>query len=196
MTVTAAQPGIAELLAMTGARPAGVRRFDCPQCGGRRTIAVDEGRGLFCCHHAGCTFAGNAGTLRRRLGMQRGWLPRAEYLRQKREQERTHTAAERLAAAVHVRRMNLVKALADLAEIERLAHRVGADTDAVWEALEAVYRERPTILTELAILESSSIAAVIQVLSCEPDARQDALDSVLCAGGLYEPAGKFVELCL
>ena len=60
MTLTA-------LLEAAGANIRG-RRADCPECGGRQTVAVDAERGLYCCHKFGCGFRGSAATLSRLIG--------------------------------------------------------------------------------------------------------------------------------
>lgn len=191
---TAIQPVISPLLAQVGARPAGPHRASCPDCGGRRTVNVDEAKGVFYCHRAGCGFHGNIGTLRKRLGIGREWLPRAEYIRQQKTRERVHTAAERLAARVHDRRKELLCALHELNHLEALAHKAGPGHPATWGALRLVYGQRPKILVGLAILEDARAADVVRFLSADFQARQQAVDSVLCAGGLSDPSGKFIDV--
>src|SRR5579862_5058818 len=67
----ATQVGTGELLQALGSRPRG-RKRDCPWCGGRGTVSVNEAKGLFCCHHAGCDFHGGIGSLRRLLNLPFG----------------------------------------------------------------------------------------------------------------------------
>lgn len=193
MSATAAQPSITELLEMEGARPAGARRFNCPDCGGRRTVAVDDGRGLFHCHHAGCDFRGGIGTLRKRLGLRREWLPRVEYFRQQRERERAHEAVRRLVAAVHARCMELLGSLHGLNRLEALAHDAGA-SEARWEILGHVYCKRSRLLAKLTILENCGAVDLIRFLSAETELRERVIDGVLMRGGLYDAQGRFVEI--
>jgi hypothetical protein len=84
--------------------------------------------------------------------------------------------------------------LAELAEIERLAHRLGRDVEATWDALATAYCERPAILGELALLEFGGAAEVAHILTASSEARQQAIDSILCAGGLCDPTGRFVDV--
>jgi ribosomal protein L37AE/L43A len=148
---TAVQYDLVALLEASGARSRGPRRYDCPECGSRRTVAVDEGRGLFHCHHAGCSFSGSIGTLRKRLGLGRGWLSRREYIRLRREREQVSEAAVRLYAAVKARWGELIDRLHGLNRLGVQAHDAGA-TEATIGALAVVYAERPRILAELLIL--------------------------------------------
>jgi len=183
---------IGTLLAEAGARPAGPRRYDCPECGSRRTVSVDEGRGLFHCHHAGCGFSGGVGTLRKRLGLRREWLPRAEYVRQRKERERVHDAAQRLARAVHARRVELLDSLSHVNRLEALIHDAGP-SEASWEVLALVYAERSGIVAELAVLESASAADLVRFFTADAETRQHAIERVIERGGLYDFDGKWVE---
>lgn len=187
------EPGFLELLEQIGARPAGLRRRDCPDCGGKRTVAVDEERALFYCHHAGCNFHGGVGALRKRLGLRREWLPRSEYLRQQRERERTHEAARRLEGAVRSRRRKLLDSLRELDELATLAPDA-APTEVVWARLSSTYRQRSTVLAELAILENWSARDMVSFLLGTQQGRKEAIDDVLSAGGLYGSDGRFVEV--
>jgi hypothetical protein len=191
---SAIQPVIWTLLAQVGSCPPGPHRASCPDCGGRRTVNVDEAKGVFYCHRAGCGFQGGIGTLRKRLGIGRELLPRAEYVRQQQTPERVHSAAEQLAASVHDRRKELLYALHELNRLEALAHKAGPGHPATWGALTLVYGQRPEILVELVILEDARAADLVRFLRADSQARQQAVDSVLCAGGLSDPSGKFIDV--
>ena len=175
---TAAQCEIGSLLEMAGARPAGPRRYHCPDCGGRRTVAADESKGVFNCHHAGCGFRGGIGTLRKRLGLRRERLPPAEYRELCQRRDRAHEAGQRLYAAVHSRRMELLECLELLADLERTARDAGP-AEAAWDALAVVYRERPCVLAELASLENVPVADLVKFLTADAEARRRAIDRVL-----------------
>jgi hypothetical protein len=194
MITPAIQSGIAELLEMAGARPRGARRSDCPECGGRRTVAVDEERGLFCCHYVPCAFSGGIATLRERLGLRREWLPRADYLRVRREREQIREAARRLCHAVHFRRMELLDLIHSLNRLEALAHDAGP-SDATWESLALAYRGRAPLMAELLVLECAGAADMVGFLTTDDETRRQVVDRVSLAGGMYDPAGKFVEVC-
>jgi len=157
-------------------------------------VTVDQVKEVFCCHHAGCGFHGGIGTLRKRLGIAREWLPRAEYIRQQQTRDRVHAAAEQLAAWVHDRRKELLRALHELNRLEALAHKAGRRHPATWGALTLVYGQRPEILVELAILENASAVDLVQFMTSDSEARRRAIDSVLRSGGLFDSSGKFVDV--
>jgi hypothetical protein len=140
------------LLERTGARIHG-RRADCPECGAWHTVSIDEDRGLFCCHHAGCNFEGNLATLQRRLGIRRQWLPRSEYRRQRRQHERAKLERWRAYEANRNRRLQLLDELQELNRLEMKAHEAGPDHPATWGALALCYRQREAIEAELDELE-------------------------------------------
>jgi hypothetical protein len=192
--MSSSNPEIRALLGMVGARPCGPRRYNCPDCGSLRTVSVDEARGLFHCHHAGCGFSGDVATLRRRLGLRREWLPRDQYLRLKREQAQAQAAAERLALAVHRRRMEVVELLEALAESERLVQLVGPDTDNAWDLLELVDRRRPLLITELVFLENATAAAVAPSLAASQEEQDGMIAQITFEGGVSTYEGKFVPL--
>lgn len=162
--VATLQPGISELLERCGARPRG-KRFDCPECGARQIVAVNEAKQVFFCHHAGCDFRGGIGTLRKRLGIRHEWLPRDEYRRQRKERGQAHEAAARLCYAVHQRRMKLLDSLHDLNRLEALAHDQGPDSERAWQGLALIYTARPKIGRELDRLESGSLADLMKYFS-------------------------------
>jgi len=159
----ATQHDLSELLTLAGSRIHG-RRADCPDCSGKRTVSIDEGRGLFYCHHIGCGFSGGVGTLRKRLGIAREWIPRSEYLRQRQTQQRASEAAERLFYAVKARRLELQERLRELGRVELLAHEQGSDDPAAWDALAVVYAEQPMIEQGLDALEPAGVADAVRIL--------------------------------
>ena len=167
MTVTEAEPGIAELLEMAGARPPkhGRGKWTCPECH-CDTLSVNRENQVFKCHHAGCDFHGGIGTLRKRLGIEREWLPRDEYLRQMRERERAEEAARRLYAAAHKRQLELREEFRNLALMELSAHECGPIEEA-WDVLAEVCAERPRIEQKLDMLESRSTSQVFNALHNE-----------------------------
>jgi len=158
----AVQADIGALLEMAGARIRGRSRADCPQC--KRPRAVSFNESAFCCHGIDCKFRGGIGTLRQRLGIERQWLPKAEYARACRERERVHDAAQRLHAAAASRRLELHDRLRILAGIEAGAHESGPP-EAAWSALALVYQERTVIEAELDRLESGNAATVFECLN-------------------------------
>ncbi len=190
---TVVQPALVELLKMSGARTRG-RRADCPDCGSKRTVSVDESKDVFFCHHAGCGFHGGIATLRRRLGIERQWLPRGEYIRLQRGRERADRLALDLYERVKARRFKLLDELHSLNRLELLAHDAGPNNPESWGALARVYAERPGLLAELLILENSTAAALIRFLSADSEVRERAIAGVIESGGLWQCPGRFVEL--
>jgi hypothetical protein len=156
------QDGIGPLLEMSGARIRGRSRADCPEC--KRPRAVSFNETAFCCHGIDCGFHGGIGTLRLRLGIEREWLPRPEYIRQCRERERVHDAAERLYVAAHARQLELRETLREFGRMEQAAHEQGPDDPKAWDTLASVYTERPAIEQELDAVESDDPAAVFAIL--------------------------------
>jgi hypothetical protein len=118
----------------------------------------------FNCHHFGCEFHGGLGALRKRLGIRREWLPRDEYRSQRTEGARAHEAALRLHVAVHVRRMELLDQLHDLAWLENAAHEAGPDDPETWADLDLVYRERPRLEEKLDRLEQGGVGEIVALL--------------------------------
>jgi len=151
---TEPQSNIAELLERAGARSRG-KRFDCPDCGARGAVSVNESKQLFCCHHFGCEFHGGVGTLQRRLGIERERLPRAEYLQRRKTHQRACAAALSLYSKAHQRQLELREQLRELGRAELVAHEAGPVT-ADWDSLARVYRERPEVEQELDVLENGS----------------------------------------
>jgi hypothetical protein len=119
---------------------------------------------VFHCFYAGCAFHGGMGMLRKRLGIAREWIPHDEYIRLRREREQAYDAAERLHHAAKVRRFELYDELRILARIEAGAHRA-RPTDAAWNALAMVYRERASIEQELDRLQSANIEQLLHILT-------------------------------
>jgi len=154
--------GITALLELTGARIRGRNRADCPEC--KRPRAVSFNDTALCCHGIDCHFHGGIGTLRQRLGIERQWLPKAEYIRQCRECERVHDAALRLYAAAHARQLELRDDLRILGRLEQRACEMGADGPNTWEILSTVYELRPAIERDLDVLESGSAKDIFQAV--------------------------------
>jgi len=153
-----------DLLEKTGARVHG-RRADCPSCKRRRSVSFDASRGVFCCHGIDCDFSGSLATLRQRLGIEREWLPRGEYIRQRRKRERGREAARRLYAVVQGRRLELLDELHHLGSLELKVHRAGPDHPATWDGLALVYRERSRVESELDFLETATARELVFHLS-------------------------------
>ena len=174
------QTDIGVLLEMAGARIRGRNRADCPDC--KRPRAVSFNETAFCCHGIDCHFHGGPGTLRQRLGIERQWLPKAEYARQCRERKRGSEAARRLHHAAKVRRFALYDELRTLARIEVGAHDCGP-TGAAWSALALVYSERRRILAELAIFENANAAGLARFLTADDAARQAPKESAKAETG-------------
>jgi hypothetical protein len=156
------QTDIGALLEMAGARIRGRNRADCPDC--KRPRAESFNETAFCCHGIDCGFHGGPGTLRKRLGIERQWLPKAEYIRHCRERERVHDAALRLYAAAHARQLELRDDLRILGRLEERAHEMGADDPNTWEILSTVYELRPAIERDLDVLESGSAKDIFQAV--------------------------------
>jgi hypothetical protein len=76
--------------------------------------------------------------------------------------------------------MELLEHLEWLAELERTAHEAGPGHPATWDALALVYRERPSVLAALAILENCSAPDLVKFLTADSETRQQAIDRVLC----------------
>ncbi len=65
---------------------------------------------------------------------------------------------------------------------------------ATWDALETVYRDRPALLAELAILENCGAADLLRFLTADSATRGRVIAGVIEHGGLYDSDGKFVEV--
>jgi hypothetical protein len=176
------------LLETAGAHPRG-NRHDCPKCGGFRTIT--HSAEAFFCHK--CQWKGNTFTLAKELGVYRR-LSSAEYQKLRQRRERAHEAAERLYAAVRVRRFELYDELRGLSRIDAGGHQAGLGYPAAWDALEMGYRNRPALLAELSILENCGAADLVKFLSADDETRGRVIARVIQRGGLYDCGGKFIEV--
>jgi hypothetical protein len=130
--------------------------------------------------------------LAKELGIYRR-LSSAEYQKLRQRRERAHEAAERLYAAVRVRRFELYDELRSLSPIETVAHLAGLEHPAAWDALETAYRNRPALLAELSILENCGAPDLVRFLSADNATRGRVIASVIERGGLYDCGGKFFE---
>ncbi len=156
--IEAAQFEIGVLLEKAGARPRG-KRFDCPKCGGVRTITHADD--VFYCHK--CQWKGNTVSLAKELGLYQRLSP-AEYRELRQNRERAHDAALRLYAAAHARQLELRDDLRILGRLEQRAHEMGADDPNTWEILSTVYELRPAIERDLDVLESGSAKDIFQAV--------------------------------
>jgi hypothetical protein len=192
MSATAQPLALDDLLTRAGARIRG-RRADCPRCKRLRTVSFDESRGVYHCHGAGCDFSGGAAKLARELGLARQ-LSGEEYRELRQNQERAGRAARALYERTKTRRLELMDELRGLGRLEAVAHEAGLDHPATWDALEMVYRDRPALLAELAILENCGAADLLRFLSADIATRERVIASVIERGGLYDSSGRFVEV--
>ncbi len=189
--IAAAEHNVPALLEMNGAHVHG-RRADCPECGRPRAVSFSEA--AFCCHGIDCTFRGGIGTLRKRLGLAREWLPPAEYRELCRTRERAHEAARRLNYAVHSRRMDLIRHLELLADLERTTHGLGCDWEASWDRLQELYGAYPATMAELVILENCRVPDLVRFLMEGAETRQAVIERVIARGGLYDAREKWIEV--
>ena len=81
-----------------------------------------------------------------------------------------------------------------LARIEMGVQAAGTDRSEVWNALEMVYRQRPSLLAELTILESCGVRDLIRFLTADDNTREATVGHVIAQGGLYDSSGRFVEV--
>lgn len=189
----AAQPfALTELLTRAGARIRG-RRADCPRCKRQRSVSFDESRGVYHCHGAGCDFSGGVLKLARELGLAPR-LSGTEYRAFVQNQERADRAARELYGHVKARRFELMEQLRWLGRLEVRAHEAGLNHPATWDALGMIYRDRPALLAELAIIENCGAAYLNRFLSERQEAREREIDGVLVRGGIWDSQGKFVEV--
>jgi hypothetical protein len=148
---------------------------------------------VFCCHGIDCNFSGGVGTLRKRLGLRREWLPPEQYRELCRKRARVHEAAKRLADAVRTRRTQLLDLLHDLNRLEALMHDAGPNK-VDWDSLAVVYAGRPLVLAELTALESASATDLARFVLSDDDTQSETVATVLDRGGIYDPHGKWVEM--
>ncbi|HEV2424111.1 MAG TPA: hypothetical protein VGZ29_04705 [Terriglobia bacterium] len=87
----------------------------------------------------------------------------------------------------------MLDSLRELDELATLAPDA-APTEVVWARLSSTYRQRSTVLAELAILENWSARDMVSFLLGTQQGRKEAIDDVLSAGGLYGSDGRFVEV--
>jgi hypothetical protein len=192
--IQATQHDIETLLAETGAHPPrhGRGKWICPECQ-RPALSVNLDKQVFNCFHGGCEFHGGIGTLRKRLGVHREWLPDDEYRRLRRKRERAHDAAARLYGAIQARRNGLLDLLHCLNQLEVASHRIGP-TETTWRRLALTYADRPKVLSELVILENASACDLIRFFLDGSEARREAIGRVLEWGGFSPRAGEFLEV--
>jgi len=198
MTPASLRPDLADLLSQAGARPprCGRGKWTCPECS-RPDLSVNLDTQLFKCFHSGCDFRGGIGTLRKRLGLAREWVPHEEYIRQCRERERIHDAAARLHAAREERRFRVLTQVKNLNRVERWARRrlkSNLEGRLTWGALAFVYAARPSLLAELAALEDASASDLFRFLMSDVQTRKAVLERVLSRGGFYAADKRFVEV--
>lgn len=60
-----------------------------------------------------------------------------------------------------------------LGRLELSAHEAGADRPQTWSALAHVYRQRPAVLAELAILENCGAADLIRFFSAKVEEKSE-----------------------
>jgi hypothetical protein len=156
-------------------------------------VSFDESRGVYYCHGAGCDFSGGAAKLAREQGLTTR-LTAAEYREVRQDTERADRAARALYEQVKARRFELLDELHTLNQLELGVHDAGPENPATWDALAQVYAERPGILAELTFLENSPAGKELQFLSARPEKQQAVRDAIVLQGGLYNYAGKFVEV--
>jgi len=192
MSTAAAQHGLIDLLQRAGARIRG-NRADCPRCKRQRAVSLDESRGIYHCHGAACDFSGGTVKLAREQGLA-ARLTGAEYRELLQQRGRADRAARSLYERVRVRRFELLGYLRALGDLDSTAHRLGPDNPETWNALSAVYAERPAVLAELTILENADAADLLRFLSAEPEVREQVIDGVLMRVGLTDTYGRFVEV--
>ena len=101
-----------------------------------------------------------------------------------RRRELADRAARTLYDRIRARRFELLDELHGLNRLELRALEAGPDHPATWDALALVYRERPGVLAELAILENGAAADLLRFLSSGADERQAVIDRILRLGGL------------
>lgn len=192
MSATAQQFALTDLLKKAGAHIRG-RRADCPRCKRQRAVSFDESRGVYHCHGSGCEFSGGTVKLAREQGLA-SRLTAAEYHEFLQEREQADRAARSLYERVRAWRFELLDYLRTLGDLDSLAHRLGPDNPETWNALSAVYAERPAVLAELTILENAGAADLLRFLSAEPEVREQSIDGVLTRGGLTDAYGRFMEV--
>jgi inosine-uridine nucleoside N-ribohydrolase len=95
---------------------------------------------------------------------------------------------------VKARRFELLDHLHALNRIDQGAQKAGSSSPYVWDALAVVYRERPLILAELAILEDSPPTELIRFLAMNPADSKREIDRVVIRGGVFDAGGRFAEV--
>jgi hypothetical protein len=155
-------------------------------------VSFDESRGAYHCHGAGCDFSGGAVGLARELGFA-PQLSAAEHQELRQAHQRADRAAQALYERVKPRRFELMEQLRSLGRVEFGAH-TKPNHPLAWDALEMVYRGRPTLLAELAILENCTAAELLRFLSADTSTRARVIASVIERGGFHDSGGKFLEV--
>jgi len=190
-SVTAIQPGIAELLEASGAKPRG-NRHDCAKCSGYRTVT--HSAEAFLCHR--CGWRGNTVTLAKELGIYQR-VPKAEYIRQRNERQRAETLARQFLAACRDHRLafNALYCLMQQATDE--AHeklKSNPEDEAAWDCLAWAYQNEREVLAVCLLLSEGAIADRRRWLEGSPEERENIISKILLAGGLADGAGRFVEV--
>ena len=194
MPVAQIQFDVPELLRRAGATLRGRNRADCPRCGKRRTVSYVTD--VFHCHHTECNFRGNTITLARELGLLKR-LPAKEAQELKAERERARTAAQWAIGRVKQRRLKVCQIHQDLLDIkygamDRLENN--RQDEIGWACLAYAYKEIPVIRAELTLLEEAPPLERLMFLDSSDTQRDRKIDSVVLAGGVTTPDGKFVEV--
>jgi hypothetical protein len=187
---------IASLLKKAGANPPRYgKKWDCPACGKRACLSVDEGRGLFNCFHDGCGFKGNTATLARRFGLAPKMSPGEYRTRQDRERKLDERVA-RLLAAKQERRNKVIFQLTMAYRAEHSCHTAGPHNPDTWDTLATIYAERLKLEAELLILDNASgpdLERFLGFTGAKGD-RELAISNTILHGGLADRKGKFIPL--
>lgn len=195
MPPDAAQYALTDLLRLAGAQLRG-NRADCPVCHSRRTVSYDGHRGLFCCHHAGCAFRGNAYRLARWLGLPTDRLG-SQYRALQKAKRRVEQEAQALAQSSLLRRWKVQEVLRACLSIKEGAIRClrrDSQNCSAWAALEYSYREFPVLTAELLLLEDGHARDVKVLVSGSEEARRALIEQVVLAGGMRLRNGNFLPL--
>jgi hypothetical protein len=89
--------------------------------------------------------------------------------------------------------MELLGALHNTNRLEAVAHHAGP-TEAAWNGLDFVYRERAYLLAELVTLENCGAADLVRFFSASEEERADQIGHALLASGVTNWERKFVNI--